>query len=459
MLSQDEYPVLSELPEPVLASRTTLYRLEPIGLGSGARESLTSYLERLADAHCVSPRVLADVPTLGERTRKKFKSGSVLWSPCFNGGGVTSLEWVVVFGRLTGRTDLQALTLAPLDQIVNQTHLMGRHRRWCPECLRMAESSGIVYTQLLWEIACVTACPLHEIEITGACSCNLTFDPRRRPKRSPGWCPRCGRLLSQVLPRRKACPDEVRIAQLTYELLAQPRFDQGGWVKSADRSRVFLESIIVRHFSGKAAWLAKSLGVSKGCLHGWMKGNHRPSLAWLIALAGRWGCSVANILDGDAHATQAPSDPFLRRRRNSVLKVPQAQHGKIAEHLAKVLADPDAPSLKVVALQLGINYDFLRNYFPEQAAAIVARHRAQQNAQKVTRQAALLAEIRTRAEQLAAEGIWPTRYRAMKGIALRVRYVELLPEVNAVLEDVRQKMAGASGPARRDRTDESRLGA
>jgi len=38
---------------PALPPRTQLYHLEPIGVGTAWTESLTGYIARLADAHCV----------------------------------------------------------------------------------------------------------------------------------------------------------------------------------------------------------------------------------------------------------------------------------------------------------------------------------------------------------------------------------------------------------------------
>jgi hypothetical protein len=43
---------------PPLPSHSRLYRLEPIGIGTPYVESLTGYIARLAEMHCVFPGVL-----------------------------------------------------------------------------------------------------------------------------------------------------------------------------------------------------------------------------------------------------------------------------------------------------------------------------------------------------------------------------------------------------------------
>ncbi|MGI2909472.1 hypothetical protein AABK37_40400, partial [Hassallia sp. VBCCA 56010] len=41
-----------------IPSRSRLYQLEPVGIRTPMVESLTGYIERLAEAHCVPPDVL-----------------------------------------------------------------------------------------------------------------------------------------------------------------------------------------------------------------------------------------------------------------------------------------------------------------------------------------------------------------------------------------------------------------
>jgi hypothetical protein len=43
---------------PSVSTRSRLYNLEPIGMGTGRAESLTSYMARLAAAHSLTPAVL-----------------------------------------------------------------------------------------------------------------------------------------------------------------------------------------------------------------------------------------------------------------------------------------------------------------------------------------------------------------------------------------------------------------
>ncbi len=52
--ASDRYEEWDLLPL-VMPARSTLYALEPMGVGTAFGESLTSYLTRVASAHCVFP--------------------------------------------------------------------------------------------------------------------------------------------------------------------------------------------------------------------------------------------------------------------------------------------------------------------------------------------------------------------------------------------------------------------
>ena len=54
----NRYPNTDEscsLALPIMPPHSILYSIPPIGIGTGDVECLTSYICRLADAHCVSP--------------------------------------------------------------------------------------------------------------------------------------------------------------------------------------------------------------------------------------------------------------------------------------------------------------------------------------------------------------------------------------------------------------------
>lgn len=62
MLNDDNLEIYDscDLNKPSIPPRSRLYHLEPIGIGTPYVESLTSYIARLAEAHCLTPKLLLE---------------------------------------------------------------------------------------------------------------------------------------------------------------------------------------------------------------------------------------------------------------------------------------------------------------------------------------------------------------------------------------------------------------
>jgi hypothetical protein len=105
--------------------RSRLYRLEPIGIGTPEVESLSSYLNRLAQAHCVTvttlmvhellPHVGTPAPPRAHPASTPPPGGgrglSQHLARQINGLGRIAAAWVQGLEALTGRRDLRFLTL------------------------------------------------------------------------------------------------------------------------------------------------------------------------------------------------------------------------------------------------------------------------------------------------------------------------------------------------------------
>src|SRR4051812_37868093 len=90
--------------------RSKLYSPVPCGLGTVFTESLTSYLNRLAGLHHVSPRRLA-MQEIIPRLRQTYSSqrfSCFCWSSAMslNGNGPQAREWVTIIEELTHISDL-----------------------------------------------------------------------------------------------------------------------------------------------------------------------------------------------------------------------------------------------------------------------------------------------------------------------------------------------------------------
>src|SRR6266581_4452241 len=113
---------LSEFPwwhltDIALPERSTLYAPAPIGVGTPLCESLTSYLARLAEAHCVYPGVLLQqmiVPLMRELETQGSRAGEYsLWRRDGSGSHLINVtsprarSALDALETLTRRTDLR----------------------------------------------------------------------------------------------------------------------------------------------------------------------------------------------------------------------------------------------------------------------------------------------------------------------------------------------------------------
>ena len=83
---------------PTLPARSRLYRLEPYGIGTPWVESLTGYITRLAEAHCVSTGILYAkeiAPVVGKGNIFTFRLTGTAGYPthAINGLGVTAADF------------------------------------------------------------------------------------------------------------------------------------------------------------------------------------------------------------------------------------------------------------------------------------------------------------------------------------------------------------------------------
>src|SRR5712692_6935599 len=196
-----------QLARPAIPSRSRLYCLEPIGIGTPETESLTSYVSRLAEAHSVSVHDLVVhelLPFLGRPHLANGRNANLLtafWrneTRALNGTRSLARKMVRGLESLTGRDDLRFLTLLTWTEVLPVHLLQKSTRAWCPGCFEdWRESGRVIYDPLVWTLAPVTVCPHHRRPLRTICP--FPECRRRSPwlgsRSRPGCCARCGGWL------------------------------------------------------------------------------------------------------------------------------------------------------------------------------------------------------------------------------------------------------------------------
>lgn len=155
---------------PKLPPRSSLNQLQPNALGTPLVESLTGYVARLAESHCVPTGILIlskIAPLVKEGYVFAGREGGI--NPIFgsgtralNGTGAMAANLVQAIEALTLCSDLRFLTMLPWAEVLPARDLPKTVHAWCPICYEEWRSSGrMIYEPLLWSLAVVTICPTY----------------------------------------------------------------------------------------------------------------------------------------------------------------------------------------------------------------------------------------------------------------------------------------------------------
>jgi hypothetical protein len=161
-----------------LSTRSKVYNLEPIGIGTPYAENLSSYIARISANHNVHVSdLLRDVlaPVLNTNyIRKELSSGiSKSTSIYINENNAITLDYVNALEFLTGRNDLRNLTMLNWEGIFSK-NICDPYRKWCPSCLNQMEfGSSDLYEPLIWYLIDIKKCDIHETLLQDQCpNCN-----------------------------------------------------------------------------------------------------------------------------------------------------------------------------------------------------------------------------------------------------------------------------------------------
>src|SRR5579872_6019396 len=164
-------------------------------------ESLTGYIVRLAEAHCVSAGVLYSkaIKALADKGNIfsfRIKEQAGYSTHTINGFGTPAADFVRALETLTGRRDLSYLTLLTWGRVLPSHSLLRRCRAWCESCFyAWREGNQPIYEPLLWTLQEITVCPYHRRILRQACPhCERQIGPLD-PRSLPDGCSHCGQSL------------------------------------------------------------------------------------------------------------------------------------------------------------------------------------------------------------------------------------------------------------------------
>lgn len=295
-------------------SVSSFYRLRPIGCGTAGVEAMTSYIQRLAEVHCVSPDMLRRheyMPGIcGSLSYTLKESGAV------NGCDHLAKEWVDHLSPWMSIWELDQLTLIALGTLLPTATSMRSDLHWCPACLAEWNARGVPsYQPLLWCLSFIDCCLLHGCELATRCPnpvCNSRI-PLLSRNTPVGYCRECKTWLgtAPVLPTASTNGRSIGwkrwLADATSKLMAL-RNDMD-LMSPCCLLEKDMEALAVEiDIPGKIRWLitntaaedravfSKRTGIVTDLLDCWCSGHIKPRLDFFLILCGRLGVQPAQLI-------------------------------------------------------------------------------------------------------------------------------------------------------------------
>lgn len=431
------------LVSPKLSPRSHLYSLTPIGLGTPYVESLTGYIARLAEAHCVSAGTLLSKEIAGRvginddlcSPPKEKKPASNL-EPV-NGLTRVAASWVQTLELLTHRHDLSGLTMLPWAKLLPWRGLLRSHRAWCPQCL---DTQTTTYEPLLWNLEAVEVCPVHARPLVSRCPHCRQILPVLGWQTRPGHCSKCRKFLGSqdaVAASAKAVPaKQLWAAKAAGEMLACPMEDAS---VNFDLPRALRLSCRFKGGRATITTVARRLGENRATVQKWLAGTRQPQLGRLLAICQMLRTTPLSLLGpSEREESDAVVAPTVKLKRKKTTK----RHQKL--DLAKIRATLEETARNVgvnplsaseVRRRLGCSKSLTRKYFPELCRTISAAHSEHRRVRGVQRRETLCQEVKNIAVAMHGAGLEPT----CKEVALRLSKPGAIrdPAARSALAEVR----------------------
>ena len=339
--------------ENFLSTRTDLYNVDPIGIGTSYVESLSSYISRIAEIHnlAVSPllsKVIA--PMLNINYLKEQLTQGIIkdTSHFINENSPVTIEYCNTLEILTGRHDLRSLTMLNWQGVFSKK-LFSRYRKWCPICLnKMKSNSKIIYEPLIWYISDIKKCEVHEVVLQDQCpNCNRNL-PYLHKELMVGYCQYCGSWLGDelVINKETLTEKDIFIFQNYKELLAnsskQPIYPTRTFISN------FLNRLMKKLDIKSVAKLANILGLNSATVNSWVKGRRHPSSESLLKIARKIGLTIYEMIydNNKKLVLEIKKDSYLQQQKSISIS-------EIEDSLKKEVNSKEPKSLNRISKEYG----------------------------------------------------------------------------------------------------------
>ncbi|MEQ2528861.1 TniQ family protein [Bacillaceae bacterium CLA-AA-H227] len=298
----------------LIRTRSVLYSLEPLGIGTPFVESLSSYMSRLSNIHnlkvsslireVVSP--ILENPSLRKEVQLGTISGGIT-SRYINENSIVTQDYLRAFEILTCQKNIQYTTMLNWKGLFPK-NVRNKYRRWCPSCLnQMKYNSEILYEPLLWSLKDIKKCDIHETKLVETCpGCKKKLG-HLHAKYQVGYCQHCGFWLGECIKHieRDTISEEERFIINNYKELIEfaPTLS---WYPNKLFSSFLLNKIKNElGFSSKRE-LVRFLDYNYETALQWINGENIPSSQTLLRISKRLNTTLYKLIYNE-HLEIAPT--------------------------------------------------------------------------------------------------------------------------------------------------------
>lgn len=376
--------------------RSICYPLEPICKSSIDVESLTSYIQRISEAHTISVSSLVKnliFPTIyegnihGYNDNKLYKAFYKSYS--INGFNQQALYFLHALRKLTGRKDLEDLTWLKIASLLAQGDIkVSRH--WCPVCIYEQKNQNIVYEKLVWSLNSVTICLKHNCYLESICPFCKKENKQLDLYSVNGYCSKCRNWLgSNHVINNNTCEENTVWQKWVYENTEELMKSEMHEFINRDFIINTVSDLLTKNFkrtNNSLSNLAKNMGYNRAVIVQWKSKSKKISFESLLILSFCVNISIEKILfKGDQiriNRNQIRSFKKGLVKKKSFIRL-SIEEKRIA--LYKYINSNQYPPLKLSEFSKQIGYksnESLRAFFPDECRLISARYKEYKSKEK-----------------------------------------------------------------------------
>lgn len=366
---------------PLLTERSTLYCLEPMGMGTPFIESLSSYLTRLAKAHNVKVNTLVymQIKDFFQKEHLKDSKNFGGISKYINSNGNTTKNIVDAIKVATRREDLSKLTLLSFSEIF-RTKPIKEKKSWCPKCLKNFKASSTIYEPLIWYIRFIEYCPIHKMKLLETCTVCGKKQPFLTSSVLTGHCFYCKSFLGESTLSKSIVSKDLNSSELSWNNWLIKNFSSLLVIGQIENSlpsyklRYLLELFSLKYENQ----LADLFGISRVTVYQWFANQKKPTIFILLAMLYVIDIDIVNFLYGQIPIKKITilknRMQFIRENIIRTIKIESINVVDLKLRLEEALKMDIPISLTDFRKKYNYNESLIRKYYPELCKQISKRY-------------------------------------------------------------------------------------